>query len=110
MGIDEAVLILSALGQLTRLQAFHLLVQAGSDGMIASDLAEKLKVPRNTMSSHFGILARAGLVSAERSSRQIIYRANLPQLARLTSSLVEGCCGGRPELCEPDISKIRDLR
>jgi DNA-binding transcriptional ArsR family regulator len=110
MGIDEAVLILSALGQATRLQAFRLLIQAGPSGLIASDVAAKLMVPRNTMSAHFSILVRAGLVSAERSSRQIIYRASLPQLARLTSSLVDGCCGGRPELCEPDVSKIRDLR
>jgi DNA-binding transcriptional ArsR family regulator len=101
---------LSALGQFTRLQAFHLLVRAGPDGMIASEVAEQLAVPRNTMSAHFSILTNAGLVSAERSSRQVIYRANLPQLARLTASLVEGCCSGQPELCEPEISKIRDLR
>ena len=105
---DVAVLVLGALGQLTRLQAFRLLVHAGPDGLTAGEVADTLNVPRNTMSAHFNILTNAELVTSTRSSRQIIYRANIPRLAKLTSFLVEGCCGGRSELCEPDISTIRN--
>ena len=109
MGNDEAVLIMAALGQATRLQAFRLLVQAGPDGMIASEIADTLGVPRNTMSTHFNILARAGLITSRRASRMIYYRANIPRLADLTGFLVQGCCGGRSELCEPFLTEIKTL-
>jgi DNA-binding transcriptional ArsR family regulator len=45
------------------------------DGLSSGEIAIRLKVPQNTMSTHMGILARAGLVSSERQSRSIIYSA-----------------------------------
>ena len=106
MGNDDAVLILSALGQLTRLQAFRLLVKAGPEGMIASDIADALGVPGNTMSSHFNILTRADLITAQRVSRMIYYRVNVPRLTDLATFLVEGACGGRSDLGEPFPTEI----
>jgi hypothetical protein len=47
------------------------------------------------------VLSRAGLVTAERRGRSIIYRANLAALQKLTRFLVEDCCGGSVELCMP---------
>jgi hypothetical protein len=37
-------------------------------------------VPHNTMSTHLAILQRAGLITAERQSRSIVYRASLDSL------------------------------
>ncbi|HEY0149626.1 MAG TPA: metalloregulator ArsR/SmtB family transcription factor [Allosphingosinicella sp.] len=72
---DElALLMFAALGQETRFSAFRLLV-GEPDGLPSGEIAARLNVPQNTMSTHMGILARAGLVSAERQSRSIIYRA-----------------------------------
>lgn len=102
----DAVAVLAALGQITRLEVFKLLVREEPNGVASSDIAAKLDVPRNTMSSHLRILESAGLVRSERSSRQIFYRAELPQLAQLTSFLLEGCCGNRPELCGPVLGNI----
>ncbi len=66
------------------------------------ELARLVSVPQNTMSSHLNVLSRAGLVTAERQSRSIIYRANLSAFQTLlVSFLVQDCCGGRPELCGP---------
>ncbi|MCY1251130.1 hypothetical protein D9M72_648520 [compost metagenome] len=58
------------------------------------------------MSAHLATLARAGLVTGERQSRSIIYRANLDALRALTVFLVKDCCGGNAELCAPLIADL----
>ena len=80
---------------------FKLLVRYEPDGLAAGNIARMLAVPQNTMSAHLAILARAGLVTSERKSRSIIYRANLAAFQTLTSFMVEDCCGGRADLCAP---------
>jgi ArsR family transcriptional regulator len=101
MESENAILALAALAQSTRLEVFRLLVKHEPDGLAAGDIAKALAVPQNTMSAHLAILARAGLVTSQRQSRSIIYRANLPAFQHLTAFMVEDCCGGRAELCEP---------
>lgn len=102
----EAVAALAALAQTTRLETFRLLVQREPDGAPAGELARLLAVPQNTLSAHLGILARAGLVSGERRSRSIIYRANLERLREVTLFLLKDCCGGRPEICAPLLADL----
>jgi DNA-binding transcriptional ArsR family regulator len=51
------------------------------------------------MSAHLAVLARAGLVSAERHSRSIVYRAEVAALRGLIDFLMKDCCGGQPEIC-----------
>jgi len=41
---------------------------------------------------------------AERHSRSITYRADVAVIRRLAAFLVEDCCGGVPEACEPVMS------
>ena len=95
MESETAMEILAALAQGTRLDAFRLLVKHAPDGLPAGDVARLLGVPHNTLSAHFSVLARAGLVEAERKSRSIIYRADPGAIQRLAAFLVEDCCGGR---------------
>jgi ArsR family transcriptional regulator len=101
MESETAILALAALAQSTRMGVFKLLVRYEPDGLAAGDIARMLAVPQNTMSAHLAILARAGLVTSERKSRSIIYRANLAAFQTLTSFMVEDCCGGRADLCAP---------
>ena len=54
-----------------------LAVKHEPEGLAAGDIARALAVPQNTMSAHLSILSRAGLVSAQRFSRSIVYRADL---------------------------------
>lgn len=96
----------SALAQPTRLEAFRLIVRHEPHGVPAGEVARLLDVPQNTMSSHLAILARAGLISSERHSRSIIYRAELERVREVASFLVSDCCGGRPELCEPLVAEF----
>ncbi len=106
METTNAIEVFAALAQPTRLEAFRLIMQHEPDGLPAGEVARLLDVPQNTMSSHLSILARAGLISAERQSRSIIYRTEIDRVREIASFLVNDCCGGRPELCEPLIAEF----
>ncbi len=106
MDKEGTIAALAALAQGTRLDVFRLLVKHEPDGLPAGELARELATPHNTMSSHLAILSRAGLVSGERHSRSIIYRANLDRLRDVMTFLVKDCCGGRAELCAPLIAEL----
>ena len=51
------------------MDTFRLLVRHEPDGLPAGEIARQLDVPQNTLSAHLAILARTGLVRAERQSR-----------------------------------------
>ena len=94
MEASDAVTALSALAQEHRLALFRLLVQAGSDGMAAGALAERLGVPNSSLSFHLAGLARSGLIEHERRGRSLIYRARYAQMNDLLAYLTENCCAG----------------
>jgi ArsR family transcriptional regulator len=104
---EQAVLALAALAQPTRLRAFRLLVQHEPDGIAAGELARLLEVPQNTLSAHLSVLSRADLVTSERQSRSIVYRANLSAFQAVALFLLQDCCGGRPEICAPAIASLQ---
>lgn len=64
MHIMQAVDALNGLAQESRLKVFRLLIRAGSDGMAAGDIAKAVGIPKNTLSFHLAILARANLFQA----------------------------------------------
>lgn len=101
MESNNAVEAFGALAQPTRLAVFRLLVKAGPEGLAAGAIAEQLGVPHNTLSTHLGVLARAGLIVARRQSRSIFYSADLAGTRALLTFLVADCCNGRPEICTP---------
>lgn len=92
---------LAALGQDIRLEVFRLLVQSGSDGVPAGEIASRLGAVQNTMSAHLRVLDNAGLVRAERDGRIVRYTADMTRFRDLLAYLMEDCCGGRPEVCAP---------
>ena len=106
MDMIKAVVALSALAQPTRLAVFRLLVQAGQTGMAAGEIAAALNVRQNTMSTNLLILVEAGLARNSRDGRTIRYTANLDGTRQLLGFLVQDCCGGRPELCQPLMDQI----
>nr|WP_321445340.1 metalloregulator ArsR/SmtB family transcription factor [uncultured Cohaesibacter sp.] len=98
---EQALAILSALGQETRLKAFRLLSVAGNEGIGAGSLARQLGTPHNTLSTHLAILTRAGLISSQRSGRNITYRIVPESLSNLLLFLLADCCNAMPEACMP---------
>lgn len=97
---DDAVVNLFALAHPGRLNVFRTIVKAGPDGIAAGKIAEAVAIPANTASTHLSILTGAGLLSAYRDGRSIIYRANFPHFSELVGFLIEDCCEGEPEAAE----------
>jgi DNA-binding transcriptional ArsR family regulator len=101
MDENSVIEALAALAQATRLAAFRILVAEGPRGMPAGTLARRLGVPHNTLSTHLGALAKAGLVVSCRQSRQVIYSAEIPAIRAVLDVLLRDCCGGDPQACLP---------
>ena len=106
MDISTTVKALGALAQESRLRAFRLLVNSGPDGIAAGEIARRLEIPHNTLSSHLAILCNAGLVTSRRESRSIIYRVDFDGTRALLAFLMEDCCQGQPELCSPLLDSL----
>ena len=106
MDKNAALAALSALGQDTRLEVFRLLVRAGSHGLPAGEIAQRLGILQNTMSAHLKVLDHAGIVRTERDGRTIRYIADMTGFRDLLAFLMEDCCNGRPELCRPVIDAV----
>jgi ArsR family transcriptional regulator, arsenate/arsenite/antimonite-responsive transcriptional repressor len=106
----DAVAALAALAQDNRLDVFRLLVQAGPEGMPAGEIARALKLAPSVLTFHFDRLRVAGLVTAHRDGRSIIYAAKFETMNALLGFLTENCCKGAPETwvtasCRPARSK-----
>src|SRR6516165_1584407 len=97
----DVVAALGALAQDNRLGVFRLLVQAGPDGMPAGGVGAALDLAPNTLTFHFDRLRMAGLVTARREGRSIIYAAQFETMNELLVFLTENCCGGAAEKCKP---------
>ncbi len=106
MDANEVIETLSALAQATRLETFRLLVGREPEGLAAGELARRVAVPQNTMSTHLAILTRAGLIRGERQSRSIVYRADLQRFREVALFLLKDCCGGRADVCAPLIPDL----
>jgi ArsR family transcriptional regulator, arsenate/arsenite/antimonite-responsive transcriptional repressor len=101
MNESNVVRALAALAQPVRLQVFRRLVVAGEQGATPGALAEALGVPSSSLSFHLKELAHAGLVSQERASRHLIYRAAFDRMNELLAYLTLNCCNGAPCAVQP---------
>jgi DNA-binding transcriptional ArsR family regulator len=91
---EIAVRALAALAHPQRLRAFRALVRVGPGGLTPGTMAGALGIPSATLSFHLKELMHAGLVTQERASRHLIYRAAFGQMNGLLGYLTENCCGG----------------
>ncbi|MFZ5666506.1 MAG: ArsR/SmtB family transcription factor [Pseudomonadota bacterium] len=94
LGSAEVIAALAALAQEHRLAAFRLLVEAGPDGVSAGDLADRLSIPRSSLSFHLNQMMQAGLIVQRRESRSLIYSADYAAMTALIGFLTENCCRG----------------
>ncbi len=94
--MDEtaAVKALAALAQPVRLRLFRALVVTGPQGMTPGTMAEGLGISASALSFHLKELANAGLVTSERASRNLVYRAAFGQMNGLLAYLTDNCCEG----------------
>jgi len=106
MDTESAIAALAALAHPTRIDAFRLLIRHEPDGLPTGALVDASGLSQSTFSTHLAVLARAGLVTAEKRGRQQIQRANVSTLVALMTFLARDCCGGRAELCEPLLAEL----
>ena len=90
---------LAALSQESRLDVFRLLVQAGTEGLPAGQIGERLGLPSATLSFHLNQLRHAGLVTFRREGRSLIYAAEYSAMNAVLGYLTENCCRGDPAGC-----------
>ncbi len=90
----EVINGLTALAQPLRLQVFRALVVVGAPGLTPGAIQEALGTPPATLSFHLKELVNAGLVTQERVSRNLIYRANYERMNALLGYLTQNCCQG----------------
>lgn len=101
----EALTVLTALAQETRFRIVRTLVAAFPRGVPAGQLAQSVGRAPATLTFHLQLLEQAGLVRSRREARSVIYTAIPARLINLGDGLMQGCCGGHPELCDPDIAE-----
>ena len=98
MNEPDALTMLAALSQETRLRIVRYLVARDEAGATAGEIAEEMAAIASKVSFHLSNLERAGLVSSERRSRNIVYRARTENLGALVSFILNDCCGNHPDI------------
>ncbi len=69
MKTAKAVQVFEALSAESRLEVFRLLVKNEPNGLVAGDIAKKMKIPSTTLSFHLKTIHHAGLISEEIEGR-----------------------------------------
>lgn len=101
MKTADAIKILSALAQESRLAIFRLLIEQGPEGLPVGVIGERLGLPSATLSFHLKELLHAGLVTSRQSGRFIYYAPVISSMNGLVDYLTENCCAGSTGDCLP---------
>lgn len=101
MKTNDAVIALAAMAQETRLAVFRLLVQQGSTGMSAGEIAERVGIAPAALSFHLKELSHARLVTSRQEGRYVFYAADFAAMNRLLAFLTENCCSADGGTCGP---------
>lgn len=90
----DVVRSLAALAHPVRLKVFRALVVSGPAGLTPGVMQDGLGIPATTLSFHLKELATAELVSTEKASRNLVYRADYARMNGLLAYLTDNCCAG----------------
>jgi ArsR family transcriptional regulator len=103
---------LSALAHEHRLAIYRLLVERGPEGLPAGAIGERVGLLPSSLTFHLQNLQRAGLVTQQRASRQLIYSADFDAMDGLVGYLTENCCSRSGSecstACKPAATKARN--
>ncbi|WP_241149021.1 ArsR/SmtB family transcription factor [Photobacterium sanguinicancri] len=92
MNRDNATKVFESLSSGVRLDAWRLLVKAGSKGLVAGEMATEMGVAPNSLSFHLKAMFHAGLVTVTKEGRFQRYRADIPLMLDLIAYMTEACC------------------
>jgi DNA-binding transcriptional ArsR family regulator len=92
----------AAIGTEARLRVLRLLLSAHPEGLVVGDIQTELGIPGSTLSHHLEKLRNENLVTVERRSTFLWYRANTETLRELLSFLYSECCT-RNQAVKPEL-------
>ncbi len=101
MQTKQAIAVLSALAQESRLAVYRLLVEHAPEGLAASAIAAKLGLANATLSFHLKELVHAGLITSHQDGRFIYYSPVMEAMTALMGYLTENCCSASGQSCKP---------
>jgi ArsR family transcriptional regulator len=105
MDREQALRAFSALAHADRLDLIRLLVRQGPEGLAAGQIGAALGgLTASRLSFHLAALEAAGLISARKSARNVIYAVKAAALGGLLAYLMRDCCGNDPQIlacCQP---------
>jgi ArsR family transcriptional regulator len=99
MKTPQVIGALSALAHEHRLAIYRLLVERGPEGLPAGTIGERIGLVPSSLTFHLQNLQRAGLITQQRASRQLIYSADFDVMNGLVGYLTENCCKASGESC-----------
>lgn len=102
---EDVVRALAALAHPLRLEVFRALVVAGPSGLTPGVMSEGLGTVATTLSFHLKELMGAGLVTQERVSRHLVYRAAYDRMNGVIGFLTENCCAGESCAVPPESAR-----
>src|SRR6266700_3274062 len=112
MKTPAVIAALSALAHEHRLAIYRLLVERGPEGLPAGAIGEGVGLQPSSLTFHLQNLQRAGLITQQRASRQLIYSADFDAMDGLVGYLTENCCSRRGNecatACKPAATKARN--
>ncbi len=92
MKLETAALILSKIGNPTRLKIVRMLVRAGDQGLPVGAIQKKLKIPGSTLTHHISHLKNAEVIRQERHRATLYCIMEYERLSKLVAYLTEECC------------------
>ena len=92
MKLETAALILSKIGNPTRLKIVRMLVRAGDQGMPVGAIQKRLNIPGSTLTHHISHLKNAGIIRQERHQATLFCVMEYDRLSRLVDYLTKECC------------------
>jgi ArsR family transcriptional regulator, arsenate/arsenite/antimonite-responsive transcriptional repressor len=101
---------LNALAHEHRLAIYRLLVEHGPNGMAAGLIGERIGLLPSSLTFHLQNLQRAGLITQQRLSRQLIYSADFDVMNGLVGYLTENCCAASGENCSTACAPARPAK
>src|SRR5690554_2588609 len=108
MEMKNAIKVLVALGNETRVEIYRLLVQKGPQGMSAGELSRSSGVAPSSLSFHLKELVHAGLLNQRQEGRFVFYSAHYQTMTYLIGFLTENCCDGNPCMPVPSTFCLAD--
>ncbi len=104
MKTPVVIAALAALAHEYRLAIYRLLVEQGPSGLAAGAIGERVGLQPSSLTFHLQALQRAGLISQQRASRQLIYSADYDAMNGLVGYLTDNCCAAEGVACCPSPS------